>query len=220
MKKNYLWAIGWYFVYPVMKLLFFFKVNGKENFPKDGPCIVCSNHMSYADPPLLAMIQHRQIFFMAKSELFKNPLFAWLIRTLGAFPVQRGAGDGKAINEGENIIRKGGILGIFIEGTRSKTGELLRPKSGAAIVAQQMQVPVVPICITPKKQKIRVFSKVTMSVGKPMTPEQLGLTGEAGPEAWRNASRMIMGEIQRMRDEDREAMNGKKKKTEKTEETA
>ena len=135
--------------------------------------------------------------------------------------IQRGAGDGKAINEGENIIRKGGLLGIFIEGTRSKTGDLLRPKSGAAIVAQQMQVPVIPICITPKKQKIKLFSKVTISVGKPMTPEQLGLTGEAGPEAYRNASRMIMGEIQRMRDADREAMNSKGKKTPtKTEETA
>lgn len=205
MKTNPLWAVGWYVIYPIFKLLYFFKINGRENFPKEGPCIVCSNHLSYSDPPLVGMIQHRQIFFMAKAELFKNPLFAWLIRTLGAFPVQRGAGDGKAINEAENIIKNGGMLGIFIEGKRSKTGELLRPKSGAAIIAHQMQVPVVPICITPKNKKVKIFQKVIVSVGKPLTPEQLGLTGEAGPEAYRNGAKRIMEEIEKMRERDLES---------------
>ena len=141
---------------------------------------------------------------MAKVELFKNPVMGWIYRHLGAFPVTRGAGDGKAINEAEKIVAEGNLLGIFIEGTRSKTGEFLRPRSGASIVASQMNVPVIPVCITPKKKKIRAFQKVCVSVGKPLSVEELGLSGEVGGEAYRAASRMIMGEIQKLREKDLE----------------
>lgn len=202
MKMNPLYAFGRILLIPIFKLLFFYKVNGKENIPKEGAYIVCSNHLSNCDPPLLAITQRRQIFYMAKAELFRNPILAWLFRQFGAFPVNRGAGDGKAINEAEQRIRDGKLLGIFIEGTRSKTGEFLRPRSGAAVVAGQMQVPVIPVCITPKKKKIRAFQKVTVSWGKPMTPEQLGLSSKPSGEEIRGASRMIMAEIQKLREND------------------
>ncbi len=201
MKRNPLWVVGRIVVIPIFKLLFHYKVNGKHNVPKDGAYIVCSNHLSNYDPVFLALTQKRQIFYMAKAELFKNKFLSKLIRTLGAFPVQRGAGDGKAINEAENIIHDGKLLGIFIEGTRSKTGEFLRPKSGAAIVAQQMNVPVIPVCITPKNKKVKVFHRVTVSWGKPMTPEELGLINGTGEE-YRNASRKIMAEIKQLREND------------------
>ncbi len=203
MKMNPLYAIGRAVLIPIFKLLFFYKVNGKDNVPKEGAYIICSNHLSNNDPPLLAITQRRQVFYMAKEELFKNKFLGWLFRQFGAFPIKRGAGDGKAINEAEKLIADGKLLGIFIEGTRSKTGEFLRPRSGAAVVASQMQVPVIPVCITPKNKKIKVFQKVTISWGKPMTPEQLGLEKNAGGEAIRNASRMIMDEIKQLRERDR-----------------
>ena len=128
-----LYAIGRVILIPLVKILFFLKVNGKGNIPKNGGFILCSNHLSNFDPVLIGVAQRRQLFFMAKSELFRNKFFGWLIRKLGAFPVERGAGDGKAINTAEKIINEGKTLGIFIEGTRSKTGELLRPKAGAAM---------------------------------------------------------------------------------------
>lgn len=193
-----LYAIGRVILIPLVKILFFLKVNGKENIPKNGGFILCSNHLSNFDPVLIGVAQRRQLFFMAKSELFRNKFFGWLIRKLGAFPVERGAGDGKAINTAEKIINEGKTLGIFIEGTRSKTGELLRPKAGAAMIAQQTKADVVPVCITPKNKKIRVFSKVTVSIGKPISYEQLGLE-ESSPQAYRNASKMIMGRITEMR---------------------
>lgn len=201
MKRNPLYVVGRIIVIPIFKLLFFYKVNGKENVPKEGPFIVCSNHLSNFDPVMLALTQKRQIFYMAKAELFKNKFLAKLIRTLGAFPVTRGAGDGKAINEAENVLKDGKLLGIFIEGTRSKTGEFLRPKSGASIIAYQMDVPVIPVCITPKNKKIKVFQKVTISWGKPITPQELGLKTGSGEE-YRNASRMIMEKISQLREND------------------
>ena len=201
MKRNPLYVVGRIIIIPIFKLLFFYKVNGKQNVPEDGPFIVCSNHLSNFDPVILALTQKRQIFYMAKAELFKNKLLAKLIRTLGAFPVTRGAGDGKAINEAESIIKDGKLLGIFIEGTRSKTGEFLRPKSGASIIAHQMNVPVIPVCITPKNKKVKVFQKVTVSWGKPMTPQELGLKTGSG-EGYRNASRMIMKKISQLREND------------------
>ena len=203
MKRSPLYVLGRLLLIPIFKLLFFYQINGRENIPKDGAYILCSNHLSNCDPVFLAVIQKRQIYYMAKAELFSNRIMSWFYRRLGAFPVHRGAGDGKAINEAEKIVGEGKLLGIFIEGTRSKTGEFLRPKSGASIVAHQMQVPVIPICITPKKKKIKAFQKVIVSVGKPLSVKHLGLEGEAGGEAYRAASKMIMSEIQKLRENDR-----------------
>ena len=200
-RRNPIYVVGRILVIPIFKLLFFYKVNGKKNLPKKGPYIVCSNHLSNYDPVFLALTQNRQLYYMAKAELFKNRFFSWLIRKLGAFPVERGAGDGKAINEAEQVVNDGRLLGIFIEGTRSKTGEFLRPKSGAAIIAQQMNVPVIPVCITPKNKKVKVFQKVTISWGKPMSVEELGLKNGGGEE-YRNASRKIMDEIKKLREND------------------
>ena len=113
---------------------------------------------------------------MAKQELFKNKFFAGLIRALGAFPVERGAGDGKAIKTGEDLIKEGNVMTIFIEGGRTKTGEFMRPRSGCALVAQQMQVPVIPACITITGNPKYRFAKRVIHFGDPLTPQQLGLT--------------------------------------------
>ena len=198
---NPLYFIGRIILWPIYKLMFFFKVNGRENIPKNGAYIICSNHLSNHDPIMLGVSLRRQIYYMAKAELFKNPIGGQVIRWLGAFPVNRGAGDGKAINEAEEVVKKGRLLGIFIEGTRSKTGEFLRPKSGAAIIAHQMNVPIIPICITPKNKQYRIFQRVTVSIGKPMTPQELGLN-KGTPEEFRNASRTVMNEIKKMREND------------------
>lgn len=201
MKMSPLYRFGRGLLMPFYKLLFWYKIKGRENVPDDGAFIVCSNHLSNNDPVLLGIAIKRQVFYMAKAELFRNPIAGWVIRHLGAFPVNRGAGDGKAINEAEQIVKDGKLLGIFIEGTRSKTGEFLRPKSGASIIAHQMNVPVIPVCITPKNKKIRVFQQVKISIGKPMTPNELGLDNGT-PEEYRNSSRKIMAEIKKLREND------------------
>ncbi len=200
-RRSAMFVVGRVLAIPLFKFMYHYKVKGKKNLPKKGAYIVCCNHLSNMDPPLLSVTQKRQLYYMAKAELFEKKFFAWVIRTLGAFPVHRGAGDNKAIEQAEEVVKDGRLLGIFIEGTRSKTGEFLRPKSGASIIAYQTQTPVIPVCITPKNKKVRKFQKVIISWGKPMSIEELGLLNGT-PEEYRSASRKIMAEIKKMRQRD------------------
>ena len=196
-----LYTFGKGLLMPFYKLLYRFKVKNKGSIPAEGGVILASNHLSFADPVLLGLCEKRRLYFMAKKELFRNKFAAAVIRALGAFPVERGAGDGKAIKTGEEILREGNVMTIFLEGGRSKTGELMRPRSGCALLAQQTGFPVVPCCIT-KRNFNRMFSKTIIHFGEPISYEELGFTAECGRRELRNATNKIMDEIKRMREED------------------
>ena len=200
-QNKVLYSIGKFILRPAYKILYRYKIKNKGAIPAEGGVILASNHMSFADPVLLGLSEKRRLYFMAKQELFKNKFAASVIRALGAFPVERGAGDGKALKTGEDILKEGNVMTIFIEGTRTKTGDLLRPRSGCALVAQQMQLPVVPCCIT-KRNFNRKFSKTIIHFGEVLTPEKMGLTPDSGRRELKGATNMIMGEIRRMREED------------------
>ena len=202
-QSKVLYRIGQVICRPIMKVFYRYKFINNNSIPHKGAYIIASNHMSFSDPVLLGLGQRRRLFFMAKSELFRNRFFAALIRALGAFPVERGAGDGKAIKTGEDLIKEGNIMTIFIEGGRTKTGELMRPRSGCALVAQQMQVPVIPACITITGNPKHLFAKRVIHFGEPLTPEQLGLTPDGDRRQIKNATNMIMDEIRKMRGQDR-----------------
>ncbi|MEE3334115.1 MAG: lysophospholipid acyltransferase family protein [Ruminococcus sp.] len=195
------YAFGRAVCMPIFKLLYRYKVVNKSNIPDDGKgYIVACNHLSFSDPVLLGLGQKRRLNFMAKDELFENKFFAFIIRHLGAFPVKRGAGDGKAIKNGEDIILEGGLMGIFIEGGRSKTGELMRPRSGCALIAQQTGVSVVPACIT-NVGKSKKFGKRIIHFSEPLTTEDMGLTS-TDRRALKTASTTIMNKIKEMREQD------------------
>ncbi len=198
-----LYAVGRVFCTPIMKLFYRHKYINKNSIPAEGAYILASNHISFSDPVLLGLGQKRRLFFMAKQELFRNKFFAALIRALGAFPVERGAGDGKAIKTGEDLIREGNIMTIFIEGGRTKTGELMRPRSGCALVAQQMQVPVIPVCITITGNPKHRFAKRVIHYGEPLSPEKLGLTPDGDLRQIKKATNLIMDEIKKMREQDK-----------------
>lgn len=202
-QSKVLYAVGRVICTPIFKLFYRYKPINNHTIPDKGGYILACNHLSFSDPVLLGLSQKkRRLFFMAKSDLFKNRFFSWLIRSLGAFPVDRGSGDNEAIKTGEDLIREGEIMTIFLEGGRSKTGELMRPRSGCALVAQQMQVPVVPACITITGNPKYRFSKRVIHFGEPLTPQQLGLTPDGGRRELKNASNIIMDEIKKMREQD------------------
>ena len=143
------------------------KVEGRENLPS-GSYVIASNHRSYADPPLIAVTSGCSKFsFVAKAELFRNPLFGWLIRKLGAFPVSRGTGNLSVIDDSVSKIKDGRRLVIFPEGTRSKTGKVGKGKTGVALIAARAGVPVVPAGIV-YNGKLRFRSRVTVRYGKPI----------------------------------------------------
>lgn len=178
------------------------RVYGAENMPKTGPVVLCCNHSSMADPIRLAYSQPRQIHFMAKEELFRVPVLNYFIRILGAFPVSRGKGDRKAVNTARKFLMEGNVLGIFPEGTRSKNGELLRPKSGAVLLASQTGAPIVPCCITPVNAAMpKIFHRCVISIGKPILPQEIGVA-EGTPSEYRAASNLLMNRIAALRDED------------------
>ena len=201
-QSKVLYSVARVVCFPLFKALYRYKIVNGFNIPEKGGFIVACNHLSYSDPVLLGLGQKRRLFFMAKVELFKNKFFGALIRTLGAFPVERGAGDNKAIKTGEDLIKEGEIMSIFIEGGRTKTGELMRPRSGCALVAQQMQVPVIPACITVVGNPKYVFAKRIIHFGEPISPKELGLTPDGGRREFKDASNKIMDEIKKMREQD------------------
>ena len=184
---------------PILSIFWKIEVHGIENIPDEGKVILCSNHISNMDPILLDMVFKRQIFFMAKEELFKNKLFGSFIKKLGAFPVKRGRGDIGALNLAKKTLENGNILGIFIEGTRSKTGELLKPKPGAVILANETNSKILPVCIRPSAGiKVKMFKKVIISIGESLEPTDLGIISGKSVEI-RSASRLVMEKIAKLK---------------------
>lgn len=180
-------------LWPAVRVLMRLKVVGQEHLPPVGEKIVlCCNHISNWDPILLVIAQpKRHIHFMAKAELFKNPVFAWLLgKQFGAFAVHRGTGDTNALATAEDIVAEGKIMGIFPEGTRSKDGTLLRAKSGASLIVAQTGATVLPVAVVAKNQKVRMFRRNLVVYGAPLTPADLHLDGEK-PDI-RYASRKLM----------------------------
>jgi len=148
--SSFFYYIARYFVQFYFRVKHRITVYNKANLPKKytGGYIIACNHQSFSDPPAVAAVVKGKFSFMAKDELFrKNPLFTWLIRRCGAFPVVRGTGDNSVIDNSVAYLKKGRVLVIFPEGTRSKDGTLGRPKSGVALIAATANVPVLPVCI-------------------------------------------------------------------------
>lgn len=139
------------------------RVYGRENIPKVGPAIICSNHISYWDPPLVGCASSRKVYFMAKEELFCIPVLGPLIRSLGAFPVKRGTPDRTAIRRALQLLESGNVVGMFPEGTRGRNIEGV--ESGAAFLALRAGCPVVPAVI---KNGYKPFRSVEIRFGRPL----------------------------------------------------
>ena len=185
-----------YIVAPFFKVIYRTKYINPHNVPKEGAYIFAGNHISSVDPIIMAIGQkHRNIHFMAKAELFQNPFKRWFFLSIGAFPVDRGNSDKGAVRHFEEILADGNLMGIFIEGTRSKTGEFLKPKSGAALIAYDTKTPVIPVCQTD------INGRRVCHFGEPMTLEELGFVN-GGAREYREASRRIMDKIKSFREQD------------------
>jgi glycerol-3-phosphate dehydrogenase (NAD(P)+) len=140
------WPVRW-----VVKtaILVYFRLRrlGTEHIPEGG-VILASNHRSFLDPFAIGCCLGRPIYFVAKEELFKNPMLGWILNCLGAFPIKRGASDQESVDTSLALLERGQAVVIFPEGTRIRTGSLGSPRRGVGRLALQSGKPVVPIAVT------------------------------------------------------------------------
>ena len=144
--KHFLYTITRWILNIVFFKIFHLHVEGRENIPVKGAVIVAPNHKSNWDPPLIGVaFSNRVVHYMAKEELFKNPIAAWILTMFGTFPVKRGSGDGSAVMRAVRELRKGYPVGIFPEGTRIKREGLGRFHSGMASIAMIEGTDILPV---------------------------------------------------------------------------
>lgn len=172
-------AFYWWATHSLRGLLVLFarwKVSGRERVPLTGPLIVVANHLNNVDPPLLAVgVDGRRIVLMGKIEIFKYP-FGIVPRLFGAFPVRRFDADVGAMLNAERILRRGDVLGMFPEGTRSRTGHLGELHPGTALIALRTGSTVLPCAITGTEQLRNPLAllqkpRITFTVGEPIAIE-------------------------------------------------
>jgi 1-acyl-sn-glycerol-3-phosphate acyltransferase len=120
---------------------------GREQLPRTGPVLLAANHRSFLDPFVIGALTRRPVYYMAKRELFEKRWQAWVLNCLGAFPVDRGAGDKHAMETARAILQRGDCVVIFPEGTRTRRGPLGSPRRGVGRLALETGVPVVPIAV-------------------------------------------------------------------------
>lgn len=152
-------------VYLIFKPLYRIEIIGVEHFPKDEGVLLCANHIHNFDPPVVGITAPRPVVFMAKEEIFRVPILKTIVKKLNAFPVKRGMSDREALRKGIAVLKEGKVLGIFPEGTRSKTGELMKGMAGVGFFALRTDAAVVPCAII---GPYKIFRKLKVVYGKPI----------------------------------------------------
>ena len=153
----------------LLRRLYRIEVVGAERIPADGPAILAANHESIWDPFILGVATPREIHYMAKAELFSPRALGAVMRSLNAFPVERGGGDQAAISEAGRLLAGGAVLGIFPQGT-SKPHLQRGWHRGAARLALTTGAPLVPVRMTGTR-RIPPRTRVRIVVGEPIAVE-------------------------------------------------
>ena len=185
-------------VRPVFYLFYRVKIIGRENLRYDGSMMLISNHVSAVDPIFMHLVVKPKVYFMAKEELFHNPFLRVLIKSLGAFPVSRGKGDLDAIKNCFKLIKQGKTIGIFPEGTRSKTGELLRFQPGVSMIAVRTHADILPVYLD---GKMKIFRKNYIVAGEPFNlSEEFQDLKLSNTELMKQSTEVVRGRILELRE--------------------
>jgi cytidylate kinase len=189
----------------LLKILFRLEVRGRENIPKKGAVIIASNHLSFLDPPLVGVSSPRRLHYMAVAEVFKFFFIGNLSRRLGAFPVKKKGVDIGATKRALKILKDREAMLIFIEGTRSPSGNLLKPKPGVGMLAYKSGAMVIPTLIIgsqralPFKCRFIRPRKIKVFFARPLAIERFSHL--KSKEAYQAMSDEIMNRIRKMQRE-------------------
>lgn len=182
------WALGHLILVPPIRGPLRLRVHGADNIPSSGPVLIVSNHISQIDPPVLGVaVLPRRSHYMAKAELFRIPLLRRIVYRMGAFPVERGGADRRALRVAREVLRRGDVLLMFPEGTRYTDGRLRPGLPGAGSLGLEPGVTVVPAAIWGSH---RLFRRVAVVFGAPLDLSDIA----AGPRSSRSraaADRMM-----------------------------
>lgn len=195
------YRISWLLLNFIEKLIFGFRVSGRETIPRSGAVIIASNHISYCDPPVVGSGVPREVYFLAKEELFRNRAFGWLIRQYNAIPLKRSIGDVGALRKAVQLLKQGKAVLMFPEGTRSLSGRLLKPKAGVGMIASLTSAPVVPAYVTGSNRLgSALLRKTQMAVrfGEPVLPpprQRAGTGPSDGKDEYLELSQEVMKRI-------------------------
>ena len=194
-RTDAIWAIGRPTIGNAVKLASRFRVYGAERVPLEGGLVVASNHFSWLDPPALGDACPRTLYFMAKVEAHRVPGLGQLMRSFGAFSVRRGESDRDAVRTMREIVRSGHALGLFVEGTRQRSGVPGPVQPGAAMVAINENAPVSCAAIYGSFEwRLGNFRPVSLAWGNPLTFDGL----PRGGKGYKEASVEIEREIRRL----------------------
>ena len=191
------WALGRPTIGLAATLASRLKVYGKDRVPPTGGCVIASNHFSWLDPVVLGVASPRVLYYMAKVEAHRIPGLGAFIRMFGCFPVRRGESDREAVRTMRQIVADGHALGLFVEGTRQRSGVPGEVQPGAAMVAIQEDVPIVPVAVHGTQiWKPGSRQPVSIAWGEPMTFDGL----PKGGRGHKQASALVQAEIRRLFD--------------------
>jgi 1-acyl-sn-glycerol-3-phosphate acyltransferase len=191
------WTVGRPIIGGATRAFTRLRVYGSERMPREGGLVLALNHFSWIDPPAFGYACPRTIYYMAKMEAHRIPGLGQLIRTFGTFSVRRGESDREAVRLMRQLVRDGQALGLFVEGTRQRSGVPGEVKSGASMVALQDEVPVVCGAIHGTQDwRPGNFRPVSIAWGNPMRFDGL----PRGARGYREASGEIQRELRRLFD--------------------
>jgi 1-acyl-sn-glycerol-3-phosphate acyltransferase len=183
-RTDAVWAVGRATIGTAVNVLARVEVYGAERVPLDSGLVVAANHLSWVDPPALGAATPRTLYFMAKVEAHRIPGLGELMRSFGAFSVRRGESDREAVRTMREIVRDGHALGLFVEGTRQRTGVPGPVQPGAAMVAITEDVPVICAAIYGSYEwRLGNFRPVSIAWSEPMTFDGLPRGGKGYKEA-------------------------------------
>ena len=159
---------------PAFTLAFRLKTHGRDNVPREGAAILAANHASFLDPILVGICARRPVRFLVANDFYRNPRLHVALRWLGAIPVGGDAGMVRSFRHIGEVIRRGGLLGIFPEGGITRDGSMRPFRAGASVLALRMGVPLIPIHLggtfeaLPRYAKWPRFVPVTVRIGSPI----------------------------------------------------